>query len=263
MPRPLNNESLDKGIIWAWDDVTENRRAREDLLRAREDAEAANRAKSEFLAAMSHEIRTPMNAIVGMTDITLQTDLTGDQRDYLHTVQDSARHLLSLINDILDLSKIEAQKLELDHSDFDLPFHVETTIKGLDLQARQKGLDLLLHIDESISRCVRGDALSLRQVLVNLVGNAIKFTHRGRIEVRLTSASGKAPSESLEEGIGVTFEVEDTGIGIPPGIPGLDIPELFPDHPRFRRNGPGLGHLQATHRAHGRRDSRGLHRGQG
>ncbi|BDQ34220.1 PAS domain S-box protein [Pseudodesulfovibrio portus] len=217
--KAVDSSSLDKGVIWAWDDVTENRRAREDLLRAREDAEAANRTKSEFLAAMSHEIRTPMNAIVGMTDITLQTDLTDDQRDYLRTVQDSAKHLLSIINDILDLSKIEAQKLELDHSDFDLPFHVETTIKGLDLQARQKDLELVLHIDESIPRCVSGDTLSLRQVLVNLVGNAIKFTHRGRIEVRLTPAPPEtAPEPASDEGadrIGVTFEVEDTGIGIP------------------------------------------------
>ena len=213
--KAVDSSSLDKGIIWAWDDVTENRRAREDLLRAREDAEAANRAKSEFLAAMSHEIRTPMNAIVGMTDITLQTDLSDDQRDYLHTVQDSARHLLSIINDILDLSKIEARKLELDHSDFDLPFHVQTTVKGLALQARQKGLELVLQIDETIPRCVKGDSLSLRQVLVNLVGNAIKFTHRGRIEVRLTSSSSGSPAEGPVGGMGITFEVEDTGIGIP------------------------------------------------
>ena len=210
--KAVDSSTLDKGIIWAWDDVTENRRAREDLLRAREDAEAANRAKSEFLAAMSHEIRTPMNAIVGMTDITLQTDLSDDQRDYLHTVQDSARHLLSIINDILDLSKIEARKLELDHSDFDLPFHVQTTVKGLALQARQKGLELVLQIDDAIPRCVKGDSLSLRQVLVNLVGNAIKFTHRGRIEVRLTTVSSGSP---VEGGVGITFEVEDTGIGIP------------------------------------------------
>lgn len=237
--KAVDSNSLDKGIIWAWDDVTENRRAREDLLRAREDAEAANRAKSEFLAAMSHEIRTPMNAIVGMTDITLQTDLSDDQRDYLHTVQDSAHHLLSIINDILDLSKIEAQKLELDHSDFDLPFHVETTIKGLDLQARQKGLDLLLLIDDSIPRCVKGDALSLRQVLVNLVGNAIKFTHRGKIEVRLTAASGGAPSEGEVDDIGVLFEVEDTGIGIPQAF----LDSIFQSFSQTTRafGGTGLG----------------------
>jgi PAS domain S-box-containing protein len=204
---------LSKGVIWAWDDVTENRRAQEDLLRTREDAEAANRAKSEFLAAMSHEIRTPMNAIVGMTEITLQTDLTEDQRDYLKTVRDSARHLLSIINDILDLSKIEARKLELDHVDFDLPFHVKTTIKGLEVQARQKGLGMVLRIDGSVPHCVKGDPLSLRQVLVNLAGNAIKFTHRGAITIRVQAAEGPAPDESRT--VGVAFAVEDTGIGIP------------------------------------------------
>jgi len=128
--KTVDPDSLDKGVIWAWDDITEYRRAQDDLMRAREDAEAANRAKSEFLAAMSHEIRTPMNAIVGMTDITLQTDLNDSQRDYLKTVMDSAQHLLNIINDILDLSKIEARKLELEKTDFDLPFHVQTTIKG-------------------------------------------------------------------------------------------------------------------------------------
>ncbi|WP_272698687.1 PAS domain S-box protein [Desulfovibrio sp. Fe33] len=204
---------LSKGVIWAWDDVTENRKAQEDLLRTREDAEAANRAKSEFLAAMSHEIRTPMNAIVGMTEITLQTNLTDDQRDYLRTVKDSAQHLLSIINDILDLSKIEARKLELDHVDFDLPFHVRTTIKGLEVQARQKGLDMVLEIDEGVPGCVKGDPLSLRQVLVNLAGNAVKFTHRGAISIRVRPALGPGPDE--ERTVGVTFAVEDTGIGIP------------------------------------------------
>jgi PAS domain S-box-containing protein len=211
--KTVDRFDLSKGVIWAWDDVTENRKAQEDLLRTREDAEAANRAKSEFLAAMSHEIRTPMNAIVGMTEITLQTDLTEDQRDYLKTVQDSAQHLLSIINDILDLSKIEARKLELDHVDFDLPFHVRTTIKGLELQARQKGLDMDLQIDESVPHCVKGDPLSLRQVLVNLAGNAVKFTHRGSITIRVRAAAGPAPDETRP--VGVAFAVEDTGIGIP------------------------------------------------
>ena len=211
--KTVDRHDLSKGVIWAWDDVTENRKAQEDLLRTREDAEAANRAKSEFLAAMSHEIRTPMNAIVGMTEITLQTDLTDDQRDYLKTVKDSAQHLLSIINDILDLSKIEARKLELDHVDFDLPFHVKTTIKGLELQARQKGLDMSLEIDEAVPHCVKGDPLSLRQVLVNLAGNAIKFTHRGAITIRVRAAVGPAPDG--ERTVGVAFAVEDTGIGIP------------------------------------------------
>ena len=212
--KALDPESLGKGVIWAWDDITEQRRSREELMRAREDAEAANRAKSEFLAAMSHEIRTPMNAIVGMTDITLQTDLNEDQRDYLKTVMDSAQHLLAIINDILDLSKIEARKLHLERVDFDLPYHVKSTVKGLEVQARQKGLSLMLEVAEGVPHCVKGDPLSLRQVLVNLVGNAIKFTHRGSVSVRVFPA-GPPPAGMAPDVLGVSFEVEDTGIGIP------------------------------------------------
>jgi len=214
--KAVDPESLDKGIIWAWDDITDLRRNQEDLVRTREDAEAANQAKSEFLAAMSHEIRTPMNAIVGMTDILLQSRLSDDQRDYLQTVMDSAQHLLSIINDILDLSKIEARKLVLDRSDFDLPFHVRTTAKGLEIQAHQKELNLQLEIDEEITACVNGDPLALRQVLMNLVGNAIKFTHRGTITVRVQKAEEDPHrAEDDPRTVGVQFEVEDTGIGIP------------------------------------------------
>ncbi|MDC0335266.1 PAS domain S-box protein [Pseudodesulfovibrio sp.] len=214
--KAVDVESLEKGVIWAWDDITDHRRAQDDLMRAREDAEAANRAKSEFLAAMSHEIRTPMNAIVGMTDITLQTDLNDDQRDYLKTVMDSSQHLLNIINDILDLSKIEARKLTLDRVDFDLPFHLQTTIKGLEMQARQKGLEMVLEISDEIEECVKGDPLSLRQVLMNLVGNAIKFTHRGRVAVRVNAARPDLHrSENEIKTVGVAIEVEDTGIGIP------------------------------------------------
>lgn len=214
--KAVDPESLDKGVIWAWDDITEYRRTQDGYLQAREEAESANRAKSEFLAAMSHEIRTPMNAIVGMTDITLQTDLTDDQREYLRTVMDSAEHLLSIINDILDLSKIEARKLTLDRMDFDLPSHVKTTIKGLQVQALQKELEITLDIADGVASCIKGDPLSLRQVLMNLVGNAIKFTHRGGITVRLRPAeAGLAGDADDPRTIGVVFQVEDTGIGIP------------------------------------------------
>ncbi|MCJ2165980.1 MULTISPECIES: PAS domain S-box protein [unclassified Pseudodesulfovibrio] len=237
--KTVDPESLRKGVIWAWDDVTDSRRAQEDLLRTREDAEAANRAKSEFLAAMSHEIRTPMNAIVGMTDITLQTDLTDNQRDYLKTVKDSAQHLLSIINDILDLSKIEARKLELDCVDFDLSFHVRATMKGLELQARQKGLNMILEIDEDLQQCVKGDPLSVRQVLVNLVGNAIKFTHRGTITVRVLPAKVPILPDKDSRTLGVSFEVEDTGIGIPREFMGT----LFQSFSQSTRafGGTGLG----------------------
>ncbi len=211
--KAIDPENLDKGIIWAWDDTTDNRQSLQELEKAREAAESANKAKSEFLAAMSHEIRTPMNAIVGMTDITLQTELSTEQRDYLDTVKDSAEHLLSIINDILELTKIEAHKLELDCMDFDLFRHLETTVKGLDVQARQKGLELKLEIGPDVPSCVKGDPVCLRQVLVNLVGNAIKFTHQGKIVVHAYASPEKAPDESRING--VRFQVCDTGIGIP------------------------------------------------
>jgi PAS domain S-box-containing protein len=253
--KAVDQTSLDKGIIWAWDDITAHRRAQDDLMRAREDAEAANRAKSEFLAAMSHEIRTPMNAIVGMTDITLQTDLSDNQRDYLKTVMDSAQHLLNIINDILDLSKIEARKLSLDRVDFDLPFHVGTTIKGLEMQARQKGLKVILEIAPDVPACVKGDPLSLRQVLMNLVGNAIKFTHKGSVTVHVApvpteatetggaDAPRTAPSPDGESAdprtLGVRFVVQDTGIGIPESF----MDSIFQSFSQTTRafGGTGLG----------------------
>ncbi len=211
--KAVDSANLDKGVIWAWDDTTDRRMFVAQLEEAREAAETANRAKSEFLAAMSHEIRTPMNAIVGMTDITLQTDLSEEQRDYLRTVKDSAEHLLSIINDILDLTKIEARKLELDRVDFDLPQHLNSTIKGLEVQASQKGLSLELDIDPSVPSCVKGDPVCLRQILVNLVGNAIKFTHKGGIKVRITPPRKRRAGDPRT--VGAVFEVEDTGIGIP------------------------------------------------
>ncbi|WP_243544710.1 PAS domain S-box protein [Pseudodesulfovibrio tunisiensis] len=213
--KAIDPAELGKGVIWAWDNVTEQRLSQEELLRAREDAVAANRAKSEFLASMSHEIRTPMNAIVGMTDILLQTRLSGEQKDYLRTVKDSAEHLLEIINDILDLSKIEARKLELDKVDFDLPFHLRNTLKGMEVQAHQKGLALDLAIDADVPKCVNGDPVSLRQVVVNLVGNAIKFTRRGNVRIRVSRAADEARPKDDPRDQGIFVSVRDTGIGIP------------------------------------------------
>jgi PAS domain S-box-containing protein len=176
---------------------------------AKQRAEEATQAKSEFLANMSHEIRTPMNAIIGMAELALGTKLGSRQREYLETVKDSADSLLALINDILDFSKIEARKLELDQVAFDLRETLEDTLKGLALRAQQKGLELACHIRPKVPERLVGDPNRLRRIVVNLVGNAIKFTEQGEVVVR-------AEVESFNQTAAVLrFAVTDTGIGIP------------------------------------------------
>ncbi len=211
--KAISPDDLSLGVVWVVQDISQRKIVERELEESKIRAEAASKAKSEFLANMSHEIRTPMNGIIGLSNLLLQEELTPDQYNHLKLIHSSGKRLVSIINDILDFSKVEAGRVELNERSFSLRDMIAEIHRNLDVLAKEKGLELEYIVDENVPDILLGDAGKLIQVLINLVGNGVKFTHEGRVGI-LVSLQSRFNVDRVR----ILFEVRDTGIGINPAM---------------------------------------------